>query len=99
MAVEEARAPEAAGEGEAWYARAEPAGPWRISACLRHGRELERHRFRWLGATAEFPGPSVRSAGRCAICSRPALLAEVERCTCEFDSARCPEHQNLGCGG
>ena len=96
MAVEGASAREAAIGGEAWYARAEPAGPWRVSACPEHGRELERHRFRLLGATAEFPGGT---AGPCAVCRRPALLAEVERCTCEFDSARCPEHQNLGCGG
>ena len=76
-----------------WFARAELAGPWRIPACREHGRMLQAHRF----ATAD--RPPGRDAARCAVCERPELLREVERCTCEYDSARCPEHQNLGCGG
>ena len=76
-----------------WYARAELAGPWRIPACRAHGRMLEAHRF------SPADPPPGRDAARCAVCERPELLREVERCTCEYDSARCPEHQNLGCGG
>ena len=82
-----------------WYARRELAGPWRISACRWHGRELERHRFRYLGESLEKEhGQMSRLAEHCAICRRPELAGEVERCTCEEDSARCPEHHNRGCG-
>jgi len=83
----------------AWYARPELAGPWRISACAEHGRELERHRFACVGAVVDSPGRPARRAESCAVCRQPELLREVERCTCEHDSSRCPAHQNLGCGG
>ncbi len=86
------------GEGLVWYARSELAGPWRISACAEHGRELERHRFEPVGVTVTGPaGPRV--ARSCAVCGEPGLLDEVERCTCEHDTAHCPVHQNVGCGG
>jgi hypothetical protein len=87
------------GGAAAWYARPELAGPWRISACAEHGRMLERHRFEKVGAVVDFPGRTSRPAESCAVCHQPGLLREVERCTCEHDSARCPEHQNVGCGG
>lgn len=86
-------------DGIAWYARYELASPWRISACPDHGANLGRHHFTKIGARAEFPGGAVRTADFCAICRQPEILSEVERCTCETDSARCPAHQNLGCGG
>jgi len=83
----------------AWYARPEQPGPWRMRACPEHGRVLERHRFRRLGAAEPAPGDPGRGAGECALCGHPELLREVELCTCEHDSARCPAHQNVGCGG
>jgi hypothetical protein len=83
------------GRDLAWYARPELPGPWRIRACREHGRALERHRFRRLDAAA----PARGGAGECALCGHPQLLREVELCTCEHDSARCPAHQNVGCGG
>lgn len=85
--------------GIAWYARRELAGPWRIAACAEHGQELERHRFANVGTRVEGAGGHSREAVLCAVCQRPETLGEVARCTCEFDSARCPEHQNIGCGG
>lgn len=83
----------------AWYARAEVAGQWRIPACERHGEELQRHRFTRVGAQVDTPGQTARRAERCEVCRKPELLEEVERCTCETDTARCPAHQNIGCGG
>ena len=77
----------------AWYARAELPGPWRMAVCREHASVLEAHRF------ASFTPPSGRLAVSCAVCDRPELLAEIERCTCEHDAARCPSHQNVGCGG
>lgn len=85
--------------GVAWYARPEVAGTWRIAACAEHGRELERHRFAFGGARVAGLVGAPREARSCAVCERPETLAEVERCTCEVDSARCPVHQNIGCGG
>ena len=87
-----------AASGVAWYARRERAGPWRIAACGEHGRALEAHRFERAGTIAPGPGGAPRAAVACSVCDRPDLLGEVERCTCEHDTARCPEHQNLGCG-
>lgn len=82
-----------------WYARPELAGPWILPACAEHGRSLERHRFRRQGPTLDRPGLGIRTAERCDICRDPSLLEEVERCECEHDPARCPVHQNVGCGG
>lgn len=81
-----------------WYARSELAGPWRIAACEVHGRTLAAHRFERAGAVVRGAGQTPRAAAECSVCERPELLREVERCTCEYDAARCPEHQNLGCG-
>jgi hypothetical protein len=78
-----------------WYARAEIPGPWRIQACREHGVLLERNHFERLTSH----DPLARGADSCAICRDPALLQEVDRCTCEYDPARCPAHQNIGCGG
>lgn len=83
------------GAGVSWYARPELPGPWRMRACPEHGRALERHRFRRIPGA----GGAARGAGECALCGHPELLREVELCTCELDSARCPAHQNVGCGG
>lgn len=83
----------------AWYVRDELAGAWRIAACPEHGRALERHRFRKVGPEVELPGGRVRRAGSCEPCRRVETLEEVDRCTCENDPARCPVHQNIGCGG
>ena len=83
----------------AWYARAEPAGAWRIAACAEHGRALEGHRFAHAGRWAHGPGSLTREARDCYLCREPQLLDEVARCACEHDSARCPVHQNVGCGG
>ena len=83
----------------AWYAREELPGPWRIAACAEHGRDLERHRFAYAGARVDDAGGGSREAGSCTVCRRPETLAEVARCTCEHDTARCPAHQNIGCGG
>lgn len=83
----------------AWYARTEVAGAWRISACEAHGGELQRNRFTPVGELVDTPGRKARRAERCEVCAKPELLHEVERCTCETDTARCPAHQNVGCGG
>lgn len=80
-----------------WYARPELPGPWRMRACPEHGRVLERHRFERAGAAGR--GERAGGAEACALCGHPELLREVEICTCEYDSARCPAHQNIGCGG
>jgi hypothetical protein len=87
------------GRDVAWYARAEVAGAWRISACAPHGGELRRHRFTHIGAQVDTPGRPARRAEQCEVCRKPELLDEVKRCTCETDTARCPAHQNVGCGG
>jgi hypothetical protein len=83
----------------AWYARPELPGPWRMRACREHGPALERHRFERVDAAGAGAGDPARDAGECALCGHPEFLREVELCTCEYDSARCPAHQNVGCGG
>ena len=82
-----------------WYVRQEPAGPWRIAACEPHGAALQAHRFVPAGAAVELSGGRLREATECYLCRTPELLHEVEGCSCETDSARCPVHQNIGCGG
>ena len=96
--MSEARAATAQGE-VAWYARPEAAGTWRIPACEPHGGELLRHRFARVGREVQSRAAAIRTAESCEICRKPELLEEVERCTCETDTARCPAHQNVGCGG
>lgn len=77
-----------------WYSRPELPGPWVVAACPEHGRFLEAHRFMRGEAPANRKLPD-----RCALCDRPEMIEEIEACTCERDTAGCPAHRIIGCGG